>query len=94
MYILHFSLLIAWKSCSFQDDDNFISLTNIFSGSFVNDKFLNLKLNVFIIADFTCSTKYLKQISPPHYKRDGDWSCTYSPKNRGVFIFLKNGGDW
>ena len=33
-----------------------------FFGSFVNDKFSNLKLNVFIITSIISSNKYLKQV--------------------------------
>ena len=35
---------------------------NIFGGSLVNEPFLNLKLNVFIITGFICSNKYVKQL--------------------------------
>ena len=46
LFILHLPFLIGWKSCCiFQVYDKF--LINIFSGSLVNDKFANLKLNVF-----------------------------------------------
>ena len=36
-------------------------LINIFPGSLVNGKFLNLKSNAFIITGFVCSSKYVKQ---------------------------------
>ena len=49
---------------SFQGDDKYIlyitRLINTFSGSLVNAKFLNLKLNVF--TGFICSTEYVKQV--------------------------------
>ena len=33
-----------------------------FFESLVNDKFSNLKLNVFLITGFICSNKYVKQV--------------------------------
>ena len=63
-------------------------LIDIFSGSFVNEKFLNLKLNVFIITGFICITKYLKQVVLIHHswifptlqKRWGLVFCLFSKK--------------
>ena len=50
---------------SFQVDDNFVSnilITNIFSGSLVNDTFSKLKLNIcIIIFTIICTNKYVKQ---------------------------------
>ena len=59
-----------------------------FSGSLINDKFLNLKLNVFIITGFICSTEYVNQvvlinhswISPTLLKRWGLEFCLFSKK--------------
>ena len=38
-------------------------IINIFFGSLVNDKFSDLKLNIFIITGFICSKKYVKQVA-------------------------------
>ena len=55
-----------------------MSIINNFLGSLVNDPFLYLKLNVFIITGFICSNKYVKQLvlinhslSPPRYMLNG-----------------------
>ena len=37
-------------------------IINLFFGRLVNDPFLNLKLNVFVINGFVCSNKYVKQL--------------------------------
>ena len=104
LYILHSPLLMAWKSCCIF----FISTLLVYNMSYqyffrslVNDKFSNLKLNVFIITGFNCSNKYMKQVVlinhswiSPRYKGDGDWSSVYSPKNGGGYISPKKGRGW
>ena len=37
-------------------------IIKIYFGGLVNDRFPNLKSNIFIIAGFICSNKYVKQI--------------------------------
>ena len=46
LYILHFKLM----------------MTLLYRTRLVNNKFSNLKLNIFIIAGFICSNKYMKQL--------------------------------
>ena len=74
-------------------------LINISSWSLVNEKFLNLKFNVFIITGFICSTNYVKEVVLTNHswisltlQRDGDWSSVYSPKN-GECAFPSNMGE-
>ena len=74
-------------------------IINIFFGSLVNDKFSDLKLNIFIITGFICSKKYVKQvalinhswISPILQRGLGLEFYLFSKKwgNGGGYIFLQ-----
>ena len=89
LYILHFPLFIAWKR-SYIHIKLMINLLvydlSIFSGNLVNDKFSNLKLNIF------CSDKYGKQvvlinyswISPTLQKSWRLEFCLFSKKRESV----------
>ena len=88
LHFLHFKLMITLLVYSMS--------INVFFESLVNDKFSNLKLNVFLITGFICSNKYVKQVvlinhswSSPRHKGDWDWRPVYSPESGGGYIFPK-----
>ena len=72
-----------------------------FFGSLVNDKFPNLKLNVFIITGFICINKFAKRVVLINHswishmlKRRWGWISVYSPENGGAHIFPKKWRVW
>ena len=74
-------------------------LINIFFGSLGSDTFSNLKLNVFVITGFICSSKYEKKvvlinhscISRTLQKRLGLEFCLFSKNWGRVHFTLKRG---
>ena len=94
LYILHFPVLMALKSCYIF----FISvwwlidwcLINISFGKLVNGKFSNLKLNIFIVTGFTCSNKYMKQAVLINHS----WISPMLQRRWELEFFFFSNGNW